>query len=358
MAQIGSARNGAAAQQPRKPGEAAVRDALYEAVLLALVAPSIANSQPWRWHLHRHVSPGGELAESDPPEPSDVADLYSDRSRQLVSIDPLGRLMVVSCGAALHHAVVALAGRGMDATVRRLPDPRQPDLMARLAVAGERPLRPEDRRAQRSIQDRHSDRRPFLAGEPLSEPVLAELVGAARADGVWARPVDPRELHLLGLAASSAAKIEAHDPAYQDELKRRAASTTGGAVLPDTTVPATPRPVPMRSYAGPATLAPGEGDDRFAVYLVVCTDGDEQLDWLRAGEAASACLLAATSAGLASSVMSEVIEVPGARALIRGVVHSGHPQLVLRLGRQDTNAAVPASPRRPANEMIAVDPPR
>ena len=65
---------------------------LAEAVEHALRAPSVHNTQPWRWRV-------------DAPS----VHLYSDASRQLPNIDPDGRDLMLSCGAALHHCVVALA---------------------------------------------------------------------------------------------------------------------------------------------------------------------------------------------------------------------------------------------------------
>src|SRR3712207_6282351 len=87
--------------------------ALADAAAMAGRAPSVHNTQPWRWT----VLP-------------DRLELMLDRDRQLVAADPQGRLAVVSCGAALHHARVALAAEGFEAVIRRLPDPERPDLLA------------------------------------------------------------------------------------------------------------------------------------------------------------------------------------------------------------------------------------
>ena len=42
---------------------------------------------------------------------------------------------MISCGVALHHAQVAADALGWSATVTRLPEPDQPDLLARLVLA-------------------------------------------------------------------------------------------------------------------------------------------------------------------------------------------------------------------------------
>src|SRR5689334_9800428 len=92
-------------------------DQLLEATLAALRAPSILNSQPWRWRAR------GQDVE-----------LHLDLSRRLPGVDPVGNLMVMSCGVALHHALTALAGAGFAGDVDRLPADGRPDLVARIRL--------------------------------------------------------------------------------------------------------------------------------------------------------------------------------------------------------------------------------
>ncbi|MDX6584329.1 MAG: hypothetical protein QOI10_3513, partial [Solirubrobacterales bacterium] len=69
-----------------RPGNATVLAALE----LAVRAPSLHNTQPWRWRV------GDESVQ-----------LYLDQARQLPATDPEGRELIISCGAALHHLLVA-----------------------------------------------------------------------------------------------------------------------------------------------------------------------------------------------------------------------------------------------------------
>ncbi len=71
---------------------AAVTLALVHAAGRATLAPSIHNTQPWRFEVH-----DGRL------------DVYADRSRGLPIIDPSGRQLAISCGAAIFAARLALA---------------------------------------------------------------------------------------------------------------------------------------------------------------------------------------------------------------------------------------------------------
>jgi hypothetical protein len=67
-----------------------VSPVLAEAAHLALHAPSVFNTQPWRWRVG-----------------ADSLRLYADRDRHLGIVDPDDRLITMSCGEALHHARAA-----------------------------------------------------------------------------------------------------------------------------------------------------------------------------------------------------------------------------------------------------------
>ena len=116
---------------------------LRRIVELATRAPSVHNTQPWRWRGGPHS-----------------LELYADRSRQLSAGDPEGRNLVISCGVALHHAQVAADALGWGAMVTRFPDPDQPDLLARVALAPSTPSRHAPELLE-AIDKRCTDRRRF-----------------------------------------------------------------------------------------------------------------------------------------------------------------------------------------------------
>jgi len=66
---------------------------LAEAVEHALRAPSVHNTQPWRWLVDGTDG---------------VVELYADLNRHLTATDPDRRDLLISCGAALDHLVVAV----------------------------------------------------------------------------------------------------------------------------------------------------------------------------------------------------------------------------------------------------------
>ena len=308
-------------------------------------APSILNTQPWRWLVR-----------------DDLLELYADTSRQVTSVDPDGRMLALSCGAALHHARVALAAAGHEPEVVRHPEPGDPDLLARVRVIGPHSVQRKDVSLYRSITQRRTDRRLFPAPVPVPADTEAALRSAAEAEHAWLHHIEPDQLPFLAAAAERARTVEARDESYREDLRTwtHDSHSTGQGVSPETIVAPVPRPVPLRDFAldSEALLHAGPGDDRFAEYLVLATDDDRPADWLRAGEATSAVWLTAAERGLAVSPMSDVIEVPGARALLRSLLHQdGFPQLVLRVGVDLQQVAPPASPRRPPGDVIEPNPP-
>jgi Nitroreductase family len=68
---------------------------LARLVATAARAPSVHNTQPWRFRAGR-----------------DTIDLLADRSRKLPRIDPAGREMLISCGAALFGLRLAICELG------------------------------------------------------------------------------------------------------------------------------------------------------------------------------------------------------------------------------------------------------
>ncbi|WP_253858124.1 hypothetical protein [Prauserella alba] len=98
--------------------------------------------------------------------------------------------------------------------------------------------------------------------------------------------------------------------------------------------------------------AESEGDE--ATLLVLGTASDDRLSRLRAGEATSAVLLTATSAGLACCPLTEPLEVGSARERLREKVTDGSaPHMLLRVGWAPINAdPLPATPRRAVTDVV------
>jgi nitroreductase len=313
-------------------------EVLAEAAQVARRAPSVFNTQPWRWRVG-----GAEL------------ELYGDHGRQL-EVDPAGRMLTISCGAALHHARVALAASGHTATVDRLPDPDRPDLFARIRVTGAHEPDIADLALCEAIGRRQTDRRGF-ADSRVPDVVVARLRATAEEQGAGLYVVRDEQLPMLAAAVAWAGELELADPDYRAELIRwtNRPLWSGDGVPVATAVHTTPRRVPVREFSlGPQDgMDPGPGSDRGAVYTILHGDQDDTLGWLRAGEALSAVLLAATAVGLRAAPASDAIEVTATRELLRGQLSGlGYPFLVLRFGFGVVSCSTPATPRRDRSEII------
>lgn len=324
---------------PATPPPGEIVTALADAARHALRAPSVFNSQPWRWRLG-----------------PDTLDLFADRERQLSVTDPEGRLLVISCGATLHHARVALGAAGLRAEVARLPEPGEPDLLARIRVLGWQDPTAEDVRLREAILRRRTDRRAF--GDTPVEPVaLTRLRAAAEANGAYLHVVRMDQMPMLAVATAKAAASELADPDYRAELTRwtNRPACSGDGVPASTAVQQAPRRVPVRDYALGAQpgLDVGDGHDSGATYGVLFGTSDDPAGWLRGGEALSALLLTAVVEGLSAAPLSDPIEQAWPRRLMRELLAGlGEPYLVVRLGVGADPEGLPPVPRRDPDEAI------
>jgi hypothetical protein len=299
----------------------------------------VHNTQPWRLHLR-----------------ADRLDIWADRRRQLAVLDPTSRQLTLSVGCALFNARVSAAGDGLGLTVLRHPDPKQSDLLAS--------LRPDDRPADTALaaldpvlELRQTNRRPF-ADEDVPETLLDVLELAALAEDASLVAVrDPDQRLAVATLSRHADDIENLNPAYRAEL--RAWTTDDPGRRDGVPALAVPRvdgsardEVPMRDFdtRGTGGLPAGTRWAADQCLVLLCTNGDGPADWLRAGEALERVLLEITRHGYAASPLTQVTEVPSARAQLRrelGLI--GYPHTLLRIGRAPIT---PASRRRRLVEVL------
>jgi nitroreductase len=314
----------------------------FEACVAAAVkAPSIHNTQPWLF-----------LAGPD------AIEVHADLSRRLPAIDPTGRALHISLGAAVLNIRVALAGHGRHARTELLPDPRDTRHVATVGAGEPRPVGPDDRELLAAVDRRRSNRGPF-DDTPPPAPDLDALVAAARQEGALLRVAEPAARDgLLNLARTAEAR-QRQNPAYRAELRRWTTDDPyreDGVPLEAVGPWSTTQDMPVRDFA-PERDIPGRQAVRFEQQPTVATlathgDGPEQ--WLAAGQALQRVLLEATRRGLVASLFTQPVEDPELRDLLRDSLRDGEPltsvQVVLRVGY---GPPAPASPRRPPKEVIA-----
>lgn len=313
-------------------------DVARRAVERALRAPSVANTQPWRWRI-------GE----------GMVQLHADWDRQLPSVDPDRRDLVISCGAALHHLRVALAAAGWGASTQRMPDRENAAHLATV-YPGRQPADGQDAELAGAIDRRRTDRR-RLSARPVPPDTLQALTRQAARLGAGLHPVlaEPVRARLLAALAQAALRQQ-RTPGYPSTLtmwSHRYWDAHDGIPLESLPMGIADQDSPGLRPAPPGRLAANpchlEAAAEAATFAVLTTETDGAVDWLCAGEATSAVLLAATRAGLATTPLSQAIEVEYTRRQLAEEVLGilDHPQLVIRIGWVPQGAGeLPATPRR------------
>ncbi len=329
-----------------RPSAPSVADA-EAAVTLAQRAPSIHNTQPWRWELR-----------------SEGLLLLADRARQLQVADPDGHSLLLSCGAALHLTELALRSAGWRVQVERWPEPGDPDLLARFRVGPRQDTDPDDVERAEAARRRRSDRRPFRP-EPVPEDVREALRDAGTRPGVDVDfPVREDQRFDFAVALSWADRVEREDPAYQAEMQhwlREAAQADG---VPMTAVPRVdaqhPRrtDVPLRDFEVGLTgrqLIDQDVDEK-PLLAVLFAREDSAAEQLAAGEAMMALMVEAETRDLASCPVSQAVDHAAFRTRLQGVMGwVGLPQMILRLGHPRRGADdLPHAPRRAVTDVLRV----
>jgi hypothetical protein len=316
--------------------ENALRDAARRAVL----APSVHNTQPWRFVLRPQL-----------------LEIFGDRARQLAVLDPTARQMYLSVGCALMNARVALAAAGHATQVARLPEADRPDLAARIVLGGDEPADRTLAALNPVIELRQTNRRRF-AEDAVPDQLVAALVAAAAAEGAVLHPiVDADDRSTLARLSQRADTMQIADPAYRAELRawtnddpaRR--DGVRAAVVPHVDGTSGDE-IPIRDFdsQGVGGLPAETHSSAGQCLLILGTKADNPEAWIRAGEALERVWLEITRAGFVASLFTQVIEIGGLREQLSDELRLGmRPHIVLRVGRAPVTAA---SMRRHLEEVL------
>jgi nitroreductase len=325
----------------QQPGRAPIAgDQVGYLLATAARAPSLHNTQPWRFRI----------------APSAV-EVHADRRRGLPAQDPAGRELLISCGAAIFGLRLAIRQLGRLPVVTLLPDPGQPDLLAELTLGREAPATADESELLAAVPHRHTHRGPFAA-EPLPDGLLAGLQHDAAAEGATLVLIGKggarQTLKRLVVAAT---RWQRRNPVFQEEVRRwtrpeHSMSHDGVSARAFRATPPDPderlalRDFDLGRHAGLLQV----GGPPSAMTAILITAGDTPVDWLRAGQALNRILIHAASRWVFADLNSEPMESPSIRALITDrLALPGVPQLLLEFGRARTAAA---TARRPVGELL------
>ncbi|GAC1441415.1 MAG: nitroreductase family protein [Mycobacteriales bacterium] len=313
----------------------ATAEQVRHVVQAAGLAPSVHNTQPWRFLCH-----------------PDRLDLMAEPSRRLAVLDPDSRQLHLSCGAALMHARVAARALGLDVAVTVLPDAGQPEHLARLTLTAGTAGTDDEVRLATAILHRHTHRGAFDV-RPVP-PLLVELLGQAASDegARLAEVTDEDQLIALEVLLSRADGSEEGDDAYRNELQH----WVHVGVLTAQGVPASAlelvpgSSLTQRAFGVSRPSAPDTPFPERPAVVVLVTDDDAPESWLRAGQALALVLLRAADHGVQAQPLGQVTDVLAYRLRLRealGIV--GLPQLVLRMGYA---AGVARTPRLGVQDVL------
>lgn len=319
-----------------------VREKFRSALRSAVLAPSSHNSQPWRFRLT-----------------GDVLELLADRTRALAVVDPDDRELIISCGACLKFLQVAFTHFGEGTAVTLLPNPADPDLLARIELTG--PLVPTERDHALfgGIRERRTNRHPFVS-DPIPEAALARARAQVEKHQAWLQSLTAEEDRTaLAELIAEGDRTQLADRRFRRELaswvhSNRSSSRDG--------MPAFAHGMgDLASEVGPLIIRTFDiGDGRAArdrqlalgspALAVLWTEEDRQRDWLRAGQGLAGALLSLEADGISASYLNQPMEVPELRDRVRALLgREGAPQLILRLGRGKKTRP---TPRRGVDEVL------
>ena len=313
-------------------------------IATAARAPSVHNSQPWQFQVT-----------------AQAVELWSDPRRKLRT-DPIGREMLISCGAALYGLRLAVRSLGYQPVVKLLPEPAQLRLLARVTIGAALPVNNLERQLLAAVPHRHTHRGQFAAG-PLPAGLLAGLQHDALAEGASLAFIEnglPYE--RLAQIVADAARRGDHDPRARTEVRKwtRDRSSTARDGVPAVSLAVqVPARIPhgqlrQRDFdlgRGLAMLPGGPDGDEVppAATAILLTSGDRRADWLCAGQALQRLLLRAASQWVFARLHTQPVEDPVARDLIRErLTLVSNPQMLLQFGRTDSAAS---TARRPPDEL-------
>ncbi len=331
-------------------GSATTTELLEAMAEAARSAPSVHNTQPWRFQMAMAGARAGD-------GPGLL--IFEDPHRSLPVLDPDGRLRAISCGAAAANAEVACRAQGFSTAVDWLPDPNRPEL-----VAVVRPDRAHNEQTHvmslaNAVPSRRTHRR--IHRHAMLEPgELEALRREVSTAGAAMTVLDDTARRHLAVLLVRAMVAQSGSPELVDEVDSWVRGYGPGEQERQDGVPVASLgtgPFPIDSLAHAAMDADRlSAEDveqalSWSTTVAISTVGDRRRDWLNAGRALERMWLHLTVAGFVLAFADQATQLEETRRQLPEALDVlGHVQMVVRLGRPLVE--VPRTPRRPLSEML------
>jgi nitroreductase len=313
---------------------------LTECVRSAVAAPSLHNSQPWLFRIA-----------------DGAVDVHVDRRRQLEVLDPIGRELLISVGAAIFTLRLAIRREGWLPVLELLPDGDETDRVARVTAGRVSAPTPAVEALAAAVEHRHTNRWPF-ARSVVPADAIEQLSDAAGFEGVTLTVASAVSRNaIIGLSQAADRQLRARG-GYRAELARW---TGPGRGRRDGVPPTAIGPwnaletMPIRDFGllQPHHHRATEPFEPYPTIVVLATKGDSPAAWVRAGQALQRVLLTATWLNLATTPISQPIEIPVVRESLTDTADGVWAQMILRVGYGRPAAA---TPRRPLADVLLSSP--
>jgi len=308
-----------------------------QALDAAIQAPSPHNTQPWRFVVG-----------------DDHVEVWLDPGRVLPVADPDAHEARLACGAALLNFVVSLRASGKRPAVRLVPDKDRADLLAVVRIIGDRESSLSDRKLEKAVHLRHTNRRPFLDQE-VPPGARSSLANAASDEGGLLEFLDPSAKYdAVARLVRRAEVLQSTEPEFVAEAARwthREPDSPDG--VPHTAAGPPPEytaAIALReSHSDPAL--PPRPFEQQPLLAAVCTRGQGIHAEVQGGMVMQRVLLTATSIGLATSFLSQPFETPSTRSVLDDLFRwAGKAHTLLRIGY---GFPAPVTARRPVSEVAS-----
>jgi nitroreductase len=313
-----------------------VREADMRSLLEAACrAPSSHNTQPWRFAVR-----------------DAAVDVRADRSRQLTVVDPDGRELVMSCGAAAGTLVIAARALAIDPQLTLLPDGEAGDVLARVTLSDGHPAGGELAAMAAAIDARRTVRRPISGSPPLPD-LMDRLSALAAACDVWLAPVPDM---TRGEVADLVAEGDGHqwaDAEFRRELSGWLRGPRSREGVPTPAAGVTRLAVRMMDMGKRMAAADRSLAMKAPMLAVLGVGADTPRGWFLGGVALSHVLLRATASGVSAGFLNQPVQVAELRPRLAAAVGrpDGYPLVVLRLGDSPRSTGR-RSGRRPLDDVI------